>query len=184
MNLAVRNEKIDFLRGIAISLVLTLHFHLSYKLFNSYFSSLLPENILNAILHNGNYGVTMFFVISGYLITSRSLQRHGSLSNINLSNFYKLRFARIFPCLILALLIIFLLSLFEFKSFVNKTAMADNSQVSMPLSILSVLMFWHNVLMEQYGYFNYAMNIYWSLSVEEVFYLIFPIVVSTRPTTR
>lgn len=176
MNLIVRNERIDFLRGIAIFLVLALHFHLSYKLFNSYFAVVLPENLLNAILHNGNYGVTMFFVISGYLITSRTLQRHGSLSNISLSNFYKLRFARIFPCLILALLIIFSLSLFDSKSFVNKSGIIDSPQVSMSLSILSVLTFWHNVLMEQYGYFNYAMNIYWSLSVEEVFYLAFPII--------
>ncbi len=32
-----------------------------------------------------------------------------------------------------------------------------------------------NTPMQKYGYFNYAMNIYWSLSVEEVFYLAFPL---------
>jgi peptidoglycan/LPS O-acetylase OafA/YrhL len=37
------------------------------------------------------------------------------------------------------------------------------------------LTFWHNVLMESVGYFNYCLNIYWSLSVEEVFYLVFPL---------
>jgi len=41
---------------------------------------------------------------------------------------------------------------------------------------LSVLTFWHNLLMEGVGYFNYAMNIYWSLSVEEVFYLVYPLI--------
>jgi peptidoglycan/LPS O-acetylase OafA/YrhL len=40
---------------------------------------------------------------------------------------------------------------------------------------LSVLTFWHNVLMQQVGWFNYCLNIYWSLSVEEVFYLTFPL---------
>jgi peptidoglycan/LPS O-acetylase OafA/YrhL len=42
------------------------------------------------------------------------------------------------------------------------------------IAILSVLTFWHNVLMQAVGYFNYCLNIYWSLSVEEVFYLTFP----------
>jgi peptidoglycan/LPS O-acetylase OafA/YrhL len=43
------------------------------------------------------------------------------------------------------------------------------------VAIFSVLTFWHNVLMQVVGYFNYCLNIYWSLSVEEVFYLSFPI---------
>ncbi len=45
----------------------------------------------------------------------------------------------------------------------------------MPLAVLSVLTFWHNLLMARVGYFNYSMNILWSLSVEEVFYLAFPL---------
>ncbi len=43
------------------------------------------------------------------------------------------------------------------------------------MAVLSVLTFWHNVLMQRAWYFNYAMNIYWSLSVEEMFYLVFPL---------
>ena len=38
-----------------------------------------------------------------------------------------------------------------------------------------MLTFWHNVLMQSAGYFNYCLNIYWSLSVEEVFYLGLPL---------
>ena len=33
-------------------------------------------------------------------------------------------------------------------------------------------------MMDYYGYFNYAANMYWSLSVEEFFYLFFPLVYS------
>ena len=43
------------------------------------------------------------------------------------------------------------------------------------LADFSVLTFWHNVLMAKVGYFNYGLNILWSLSVEEVFYLTFPL---------
>ena len=39
-----------------------------------------------------------------------------------------------------------------------------------------MLLFFHNILMQHLGYFDYALNVYWSLSVEEVFYLVFPIV--------
>jgi len=39
----------------------------------------------------------------------------------------------------------------------------------------TVLTFTHNLLMQSVGYFNYCLNIYWSLSVEEVFYVGFPL---------
>jgi peptidoglycan/LPS O-acetylase OafA/YrhL len=54
---------------------------------------------------------------------------------------------------------------------------ASNSKqdVSFFLADLSVLTFWHNVLMAKFGYFNYGLNVLWSLSVEEVFYLTFPL---------
>jgi peptidoglycan/LPS O-acetylase OafA/YrhL len=58
-------------------------------------------------------------------------------------------------------------------------ANTDNKQ-DLPASYFvvaagSVLSFWHNVLMQSTGYFNYCLNIYWSLSVEEVFYLAMPL---------
>ena len=174
MNTNFRNNRIDFLRGIAICLVLLLHFYLSY-LRNS-FSNIFPENLFQAIFVNGNYGVTIFFAISGYLITSRSIGRYGDLKNINTLNFYTLRFARIFPCIVLALVMISILAMFGVSAFVSKSSVAGFANLPVWLPALSVLTFWHNVLMEQYGYFNYALNIYWSLSVEEVFYLFFPVI--------
>ncbi len=44
--------------------------------------------------------------------------------------------------------------------------------------------FWHNVLMAKMGYFNYCLNILWSLSVEEIFYIAFPIVCLIFKKTR
>lgn len=161
-----RNARIDFLRGISIFLVLMLHFILTYPL----------GNIFHLLFRNGNYGVTIFFVISGFLITSNALTRHGELYKISVVHFYTLRFARIFPCLLLALASIIGLSFMGLPSFTNTPYIPVTPPISIWESAFSVISFWHNVMMEKYGYFNYAMNIYWSLSVEEVFYLLFPII--------
>ena len=59
----------------------------------------------------------------------------------------------------------------------------DTQHVPLWLADLSVLTFWHNLLMYKYGYFNYCLNVFWSLSVEEVFYLAFPLlcIILKRP---
>lgn len=160
-----RDELIDVLRGIAIILVLILHFHLSYTIENWNF---------NFLMH-GNYGVTIFFVISGYLISTNALKRYGDLTSIDIKHFYFLRCARIFPPLFFALIIISLFYALDLKSFINLVYKEGVNNPSLGLTIFSVLTFWHNVMMDYYGYFNYAINIYWSLSVEEFFYLIFPL---------
>lgn len=167
-----RNFTIDVLRGISICLVLLLHFHLSYSLLDSPLALVLPEGAIKALVRNGNYGVTMFFVISGYLITSTTMRRYGSLAQVDVPSFYAFRFARIVPCLVLALALIVGLGLLGQPAFVN-AAKPGWPKVSTPVAVLSVLTFWHNVLMQRAWYFNYAMNIYWSLSVEEMFYLVF-----------
>jgi peptidoglycan/LPS O-acetylase OafA/YrhL len=165
-----RDHRIDLLRGLAILSVLLLHFDLSYHLTQGpVFSSLVGQMVHTAI-RNGNYGVIIFFVISGYLITSTSLRRFGSLSGVSPQVFYTYRAARILPCLALVLAIITPLALIGIPSF------RDSKHVSIWVADLSVLTFWHNLLMAKVGYFNYCLNIYWSLSVEEVFYLSFPLI--------
>lgn len=175
-NISGRNAGIDFLRGLAILLVLLLHFSLGLGLKDSPLGSLLGPDLLRAIVLNGNYGVTIFFTISGYLITSNSLKRWGSLAQIDWREFYLLRVARIMPPLLLALFIIVTLGSLGVPHFDN----ADNGN-HLPASYFfiaagSVLTFWHNVLMQSTGYFNYCLNIYWSLSVEEMFYLCLPLI--------
>jgi peptidoglycan/LPS O-acetylase OafA/YrhL len=165
----LRNKRIDFLRGIAILLVLILHFNLSYHLDQSALTKIFSVHFIHALVFNGNYGVTMFFVISGFLITSISLERYKELGNIDVIGFYIQRFSRIMPCLLLAL------ALIVFFNFINIPIFKNTANTtSMFIAIFSVLTFWHNVLMQKLGYFNYCLNIYWSLSVEEIFYLVFP----------
>jgi peptidoglycan/LPS O-acetylase OafA/YrhL len=85
------------------------------------------------------------------------------------------RFSRIIPPLLLALAAIVLPALLNQPSFIDSKQGQPMPAGFLIIAILSVLTFWHNVLMQAVGYFNYCLNIYWSLSVEEVFYLTFPI---------
>lgn len=172
---AERDPVIDTLRGVAIGVVLLLHFALAFGLSDSLLGDVLGRPFVGALVRNGNYGVTLFFVVSGFLITSRLLERHGRLQDVDLRRFYGERAARIAPPLLLALLVIVPLGLAGVRGFDN-----SDGGVVRPLAfwwpvVGSVLSFWHNQLMQSEGYFNYCLNIYWSLSVEEMFYLVFPL---------
>ncbi|NRR30747.1 acyltransferase [Oxalobacteraceae bacterium] len=171
----VRNPRVDFLRGVAICCVLILHFTLAFGLKNSPLGDVLGSNALNAIALNGNYGVTIFFVISGYLITSGVLARWGRLRDIDLRSFYWMRAARIMPSLLLALAIIVALGTLDIPYFDNGDADGPLPASYFGIAVLSILTFWHNQLMQSAGYFNYCLNVYWSLSVEEMFYLLLPL---------
>ena len=179
-----RNTRIDVLRGVAILMVMLLHFTLAYRLGDSPLTWILPGPWLRAALLNGNYGVTMFFVVSGYLITSISMERYGGLDHLSARGFYAFRFARILPPLLLALTIIIPLGLLGRPSFRNAAQGAVLPRAFFLTVLLSILTFWHNLLMAARGYFNYALNIYWSLSVEEAFYLAFPLLCVGRKRQR
>lgn len=173
-NPRVRNLSIDVLRGIAILLVLLHHFNIPYKLADTFLSfDVFGQSFIHAIARNGNYGVTMFFVISGFLITSHSLQRWGGLHQLNARNFYWSRVARILPSLFLLLLMVNSLGLLGLKPFTNQAP--NGIEVSTGLVNFAAVTFWMNQLIIDYGWVNYALGVLWSLSVEEVFYLSFPI---------
>ncbi|MDO3666330.1 acyltransferase family protein [Acinetobacter higginsii] len=169
-----RFHSIDSLRCISIFLVLLHHFNIPYKLFDTSINfQVFGENITTLLARNGNYGVTMFFVISGYLITSHTIKRWGALHQINTRDFYISRFARIMPTLILLICLVNLFGAFELKPFMTQ---APNGIVVAQSTVnLAALTFWMNILIIENGWVNYALGVLWSLSVEEVFYLLFPL---------
>ncbi|MCY6413375.1 acyltransferase [Acinetobacter sp. VNH17] len=171
-----RYHSIDSLRFISIFLVLLHHFNIPYKLFDTSINfQIFGEDITTLFARNGNYGVTMFFVISGYLITSHTIKRWGTLSQINMRDFYISRFARIMPTMILLVCLINLLGAFELKPFMTQ---APNGIVVAQSTVnLAALTFWMNILIIENGWVNYVLGVLWSLSVEEVFYLLFPLTV-------
>ena len=116
----MRNYKIDLLRGISILLVLLHHFNIPYKLHDTFLGvQVFGESFSTLIARNGNYGVTMFFVISGFLITQHTLQRSGTLAEIKLKDFYIRRIARIFPCLVLLVVMVTCLGALDLKPFMK-----------------------------------------------------------------
>ena len=170
----MRNYKIDILRGVSILLVLIHHFNIPYKLHDTFLGIPIgSESLSTLIARNGNYGVTMFFVISGFLITQHTLQRSGSLAQIKLKDFYIRRIARIIPCLVLLVAMVSVLGSLGLQPFLNQSP--NGKEVSYAVTILSSLSFWMNLLIIKYGWVNYALGVLWSLSVEEVFYLAFPV---------
>lgn len=175
LDLPHRQPRIDSLRGLAIGAVLLLHFTLAFGLKDSPLGRWLPTWLLRGISLNGNYGVTMFFAISGFLITGHSLRRWGGLDRIQLREFFVLRAARILPPLLLALAVIVPLGVLGLPYFSNTDGGHHLPASFFVPAVASVLTFWHNVLMQTWGYFNYCLNVYWSLSVEEVFYLALPL---------
>ncbi|ENV05524.1 hypothetical protein F967_02286 [Acinetobacter sp. CIP 102637] len=169
-----RYHSIDSLRFISIFLVLLHHFNIPYKLFDTSINfQIFGEDITTLLARNGNYGVTMFFVISGYLITSHTIKRWGTLNRINMRDFYISRFARIMPTMILLICLVNLLGAFELKPFMTQ---APNGIVVAQSTVnLAALTFWMNILIIENGWVNYVLGVLWSLSVEEVFYLLFPL---------
>ncbi|WP_343726379.1 acyltransferase [Burkholderia seminalis] len=173
MSTGWRNARIDLLRGVSILLVLLHHFNIAYPLRDTALARVLGWDTIHAIVRNGNYGVTMFFAISGYLITSNARRRWGSLGALDVRAFYVSRIARIVPCLLLLLALVNGLAAAGVPIFTNHAP--QGIAVSYWLVNLASLTFWMNVLIGAYGWVNYALGVLWSLSVEEVFYLSFPL---------
>jgi peptidoglycan/LPS O-acetylase OafA/YrhL len=129
----------------------------------------IPDQLVSSMVWNGQYGVQMFFAVSGFLITSTSLRRWGSLSNVSVPDFYALRFARIAPLLLLLLVVLSSLHAAGFKDFVVSARTGGLGR-----ALVAALTFHINLLEARRGYLPGSWDILWSLSVEEMFYLFFP----------
>jgi len=165
-----RVDGIDLLRGLAIFYVLMNHVNIRLLIAHVPYTAGIPDQFVKSLVWNGQEGVQIFFAISGFLITSISIRRWASLGRINLRAFYRLRFARIAP-LLLALLLI--LSILHYAGFSHYVIPQERS--NLPRAILSALTFHLNWLEAHHGYLPGNWDVLWSLSIEEMFYLFFPI---------
>ncbi|MBT3280168.1 MAG: acyltransferase [Campylobacteraceae bacterium] len=147
------NQALDGLRGIAILLVLLFH--------------IWPEHF-----SFGYVGVDIFFVLSGFLITQIIITKLDSKS-FSFKEFYRNRIRRIFPTMILVITVALL---------VGYLILLPNELGNLGKHAKSSLWFFQNFrLISEVGYWDQAAQLkpllhFWSLSVEEQFYLFWPLV--------
>jgi peptidoglycan/LPS O-acetylase OafA/YrhL len=170
-----RLQGVDLLRGLAIFLVLMNHVNIRLRLAKVPYTHGWPDQLTSSVVWNGQQGVQIFFAISGFLITSTALRRWKSLEIVPLKEFYRLRFARIAPLLLTLLAILSVLHFVNTKNYVINPKVA-----TLPRALFAALTFHVNVLEAVRGYLPANWDILWSLSVEETFYLFFPLLCRHR----
>ncbi len=160
-----RIPELDGLRGIAISLVIILHY------FTAALAIYRPNPIayIQLATHLAWSGVDLFFVLSGFLIGGILLDARSSANYFKV--FYLRRFCRIFPIYFVFLGIVAFCYWFIYPS--HRLAM--DWLFANPMRWYSYPTFTQNLWMANWGYLGpAALSITWSLAVEEQFYLTLP----------
>jgi peptidoglycan/LPS O-acetylase OafA/YrhL len=160
---------LDGLRGLAIILVMLSHF--------TYFDGMSPvvtvDRMVRTIAYVGWVGVDLFFVLSGFLITGILYDSKGGGHYFR--NFFARRVLRIFPVYYLCLVIFLILLPRLFPDHLGLQALRKDG-------------FWYWTYLANYpiarvGFPPFpVLGHFWSLAIEEQFYLVWPAVVllSTR----
>ncbi|MDD3935992.1 acyltransferase [Rhodoferax sp.] len=142
--------ELDGLRGISILLVFLSH---------AYMGHIIP----------GGLGVTIFFFISGYIITELMIHEYVKSKEISISNFYLRRWFRLMPALGIYVLACVLL----------QVAVGDPVFLT---EILSVVFYFANYYGIFFGFGGGELispyGVVWSLAIEEHFYLVYPLLFS------
>src|ERR1700720_483437 len=166
-----RLDGVDVLRGLAILFVVLNHVHMRLAIAGISYIADTSKPLIASLVWNGQFGVQIFFAVSGFLITSTALRRWGKLSNISLRDFYLLRFARIAPMLLALLGMLTALHYANVSPFV-----VSEKTGGLGRALLAALTLHVNVLQAHRGWLPANWGVLWSLSVEEMFYLFFPVV--------
>ena len=144
---------LDGLRGLAVLAVVIYHF----------FGDILP---------GGYLGVDLFFVLSGFLITSLLVREYRVNNTISLKDFWIRRFRRILPAALVTLFIVTAIV----------TAIGGDIAVGIREQFLGTLFFvnnWTQIATSQSYFAENEVQVfahYWSLAVEEQFYIVWPLV--------
>lgn len=141
---ANRIPTLDGWRGIAILMVIACHTSMTL-------GSRTYERL-------GTHGVTIFFVLSGYLITSRLLSERARDGSISLRSFYIRRFFRLMP------------AAWAYLLFCTLVALENREPIASVFLVPSLLCFRNYVDVTGPA----ATSHFWSLSIEEQFYFVWP----------
>ncbi|WP_207534014.1 acyltransferase family protein [Desertivirga arenae] len=141
-------SSLDGFRAVSIMLVVIFHIVLTFDLAYDFHPL-------------ANLGVQFFFVISGFLITTILMKEKLKKGTIGLKRFYVRRAFRILPVAFIYLALMLVLKVF-FKIDIDY------------LAIVTCFLFIRNFYITSFHGFSHLTTHFWSLSIEEQYYLIFP----------
>ncbi len=147
---------VQYLRALAVVSVVAYHFW--------------PNRLVSGFL-----GVDVFFVISGYLITSLILREVRATGTLRLTSFWVRRIRRIFPA---AIIVIIATAIATNLSGLTAQILTISRHVfASAFSFENILLGLDSTDYDRRGDMTSPLQHYWSLSVEEQFYLVWPILV-------
>ena len=162
---AQRTPAIDALRGCAVLCVVLLHIQIHMPQEQSLLADIAPgavqHRVPQRLLRRDH-----LFVISGFLVTRSALERWGSLDAVPWRAFLLRRAARIYPCLLLLLIVLAAL-----RAGRARIRHRDHQPARARWRVGHA----PELAGARTGYLPAAWNVLWSLSVEEAFYLAFPL---------
>lgn len=168
-----RNLELDRLRAFAVLMSIFIHYSRVFFPWNIHKGYEHGGSILN-LLQNSWTGVDLFFVISGYIISKMIVDKIDGLVDDKsklmqfIKNFYIRRFYRIYPIACTFFIFVLLCSLF-FNASGSFSTPENNIEAG-----ITIFTYSFNYFLELGHYHAFTLSPYWSLSVEEQFYLIFP----------
>jgi peptidoglycan/LPS O-acetylase OafA/YrhL len=167
----MRNAYVDRLRGAAILIVLLGH---SPRYIGEW-TPVVPAWSIEYVVKSAYYGVTMFFVVSGYLITSKFLIPKNAAMSVDLRVFYIQRIGRIIPPLLL------LLSASALVAIVMGASLKLGGLFAALLCLVQLDL---GGVARNMPHTESSLDALWSLQVEETFYVFMPIIVLLLITRR
>lgn len=158
-------SNLNSIRAIAAFLVIVSHIERQLQYFN------ITSNI--ELVKIGPVGVTLFFCLSGFLITYLLLIEKDLFNKINIKDFYIRRFLRIWPLYYILLLFVYLLIPYLLPEYY----LQEKDRFTAKSALLNVF-FLTNVTMIL-KYTPLIISIIWSIGIEEQFYLFWPWIVKS-----
>jgi len=171
-------EHLDSLRFIAFFSVFCLH----VTFMNAYFNgSDWYQWISTSLIRNGDLGVNFFFVLSGFLITNLLLREQDESGKIHLGSFYARRFLRIWP-------LYFAVAIIGFMVLPKLLTLTPGISPFLPeyMSIPYDRWYYYAGFLANFdviynGYPSPVLAVLWSVSVEEQFYIFWPLLLMLVP---
>ena len=157
---------LNAIRAIAAFAVIISHIERKMSFFNL--------ETLQPLTKIGPIGVTLFFALSGFLITYLLLTEKERFEKINIKDFYVRRFLRIWPIYYIVLLFVYLILPYILPEYY----LQEKDRFSIQSAVLNVFFLTNITMLLKYT--PLIINVIWSIGIEEQFYLFWPWIIKSN----